>query len=226
MSIARRKILGLLAAASATALAGCGGGGDGGGGQGAPTRFLWVLNLNPEFTSTDLSLSGNLLVPGLPFPALTPRIEAEYGSYSLGLRDRNTGRSFAFNSFLVDDFSASVNVFYRSFASARVGALVPGIANYFDSTESLVAELNDGAGNIQTNVLAFESSAAQASRSANCRLRLRRASDGVLVYDSGLQVRTSAILIFPADPVSGLVAVVGVNYNFTDANAVSWPNIL
>ena len=142
------------------------------------------------------------------------------------MRDRNTGASFVFNGFQVDDFSPSVNVFYRSFRSARVGALVPGIANYFDSTESLVAELNDGTGNIQTNVLAFESSAAQASRSANCRLRLRRASDGVLVYDSGLQVRTSAILIFPADPVTGLVAVVAVNYNASAATAVSWPNIL
>ena len=225
MSIDRRKILALFAATSATALAGCGGGGDGGG-QGAPTRFLWVLNLNPEFTSTDFSLSGNVLVSGLRFAELTPRIEAEYGSYSLGLRDRNTGRSFVFDRFQVDDFSPSVNVFYRFFDSARVGALVPGIANYFDSTESLVAELNDGAGNVQTNTLAFESSAAQASRSANCRLRLRRASDGVLVYDSGLQVRTSSIVIFPADPASGLVAVVGVNFNSSAANAVSWPNIL
>ncbi len=225
MSIDRRKILALFAATGATALAGCGGGGDGGG-QSVPTRFLWLLNLNPEFTSTNFSLSGNVLVSSLPFPALTPRIEAEYGSYSLGLRDRNTGASFVFNGFQVDDFSPSVNVFYRSFLSARVGALVPGIANYFDSTESLVAELNDGAGNIQTNTLAFESSAAQASRSANCRLRLRRASDGVLVYDSGLQVRTSAILIFPADPASGLVAVIGVNYNSSDATAVRWPNIL
>ena len=48
----------------------------------------------------------------------------------------------------------------------------------------------------------------------------------MLVYDSGLQVRTSAILIFPADPQTGLVAVVGVDYSANAANAVSWPNIL
>ena len=226
MSIARRKILGLFAAVSATALPGCGGGGDSGGRPAVPTRFLWVLNLNPEFTAADLTLGSTLLVSSLPFPALTPRIEAEFGTYSLGLRDRNTGRSFVFPGFIVDDVSPSVEVFYPSFGSARLGALIPGIANYFDSNVSLVAELDDGAGNLQTNVLAFESSAAQASRSANCRLRLRRATDGVYVYDSGLQLRTSAILIFPADAQTGLVAVVGVNFNFTDATVVRWPNIV
>lgn len=225
MSIERRKILALLAAASATALTGCGGGGSGGD-IAAPTRFLWVLNLNPEFTSTEVSLGTALLVSGLPFPALTPRIEAEFGSYSLGLRDRNSGRSFVFNNFVVDDRSASIEIFYRSGASARLNALSPGIYNYFDSNESLVVELNDGTGNIQTSVLAFESSAPQASQSASCRLRLRRASDGVLVYDSGLRTRTSAILIFPADAQTGLVAVVAVNYSFNDANATSWANIL
>jgi hypothetical protein len=225
MSIARRKILGLFAAAAATALPGCGGG-DSGGRPGVPTRFLWVLNLNPEFTAADVSLSSTLLVSRLPFPALSPRIEAEFGTYTVGLRDRNTGLSFDFPNFIVDDISPSVSVFYPRFGSARLGTVIPGIANYFDSNVSLVAELDDGAGNVQTNVLAFESSAAQASRSANCRLRLRRATDGVLVYDSGLQLRTSAILIFPADTQTGLVAVVGVNYSFTDATAVSWPNIL
>lgn len=222
MSIDRRKILGLFAAASATALAGCGGGGD----YVAPTRFVWVLNLNPEFTSTDVSLNASVLVTGLPFPALTPRIEAEFGTYSVGLRDRNTGLSFVFPGFVVDDVSPSVNLFYRSFGSARLGTAIPGIANYFDSNVALVAELSDGAGNTQTNVLAFESSVAQASRSANCRLRLRRATDGVLVYDSGLQARTDAILIHPADAQTGLVAVVALNYSFTDAVAVRWPNIL
>lgn len=226
MSIDRRKILGLFALTSAAALAGCGGGGDDGSPRPAPTRFMWVLNLNPEFTSADVSLNSTVLVSGLQFPALTPRIEAEFGNHDIGIRDRNTGRSFVFADILVDNQSASIEVFYRSGASARLTPLSPGIVNYFDSNESLVAELNDGAGNIQTSVLPFESSAAQASQSANCRLRLRRASDGVLVYDSGLRSRTSAILILPADPQTGLVTVVAVNYSFDDAVAVSWPNIL
>ena len=221
--IARRQILGWFAAASAAALAGCGGGGSD---PPVPTRFIWVLNLNPQFTAADVSLGATVLVSGLPFQALTPRIEAEFGIYDLGLRDRSSGRTFVFSGFAVDAGSPSIEVFYRSGASARLGASPLGIVNYFDSNESLIAELNDGFGSILTAVLPFESSVAQQSRSANCRLRLRRASDGVLVYDSGLRARTDAILILPADALTGLVTVVGLNYSFNDANAVSWFNIL
>ena len=41
-----------------------------------------------------------------------------------------------------------------------------------------------------------------------------------------LLVREGAILIFPADPASGLVAAAGLSYTATDARLVSWPNIL
>ena len=76
MSIDRRKIIGLVAASAATALAGCGGGGD----YAPPTRFVWLLNLNPEFPSLDVSFGATLVTPALAFPALTPRFEVEYGT--------------------------------------------------------------------------------------------------------------------------------------------------
>jgi hypothetical protein len=221
MSIARRKIIGLFAAGAATTLAGCGGGYDG-----PLTRLMWVLNLNPEFASTDVTFDATTVVSGLPFPALTSAFEIEFGSYRIGLRDRSSGRAFNFDGFLVDDYSPSTVVFYRHFTSARLEGSPVGIVNYFDSTESLVVELDDGTGSVQTTVLTFEGSAPQASGSANCRLRLRRAGDGVLVYDSGLRRRSDAILAYPSDPVSGLVGVVGLDYRFGNASAASWPNIL
>ena len=223
MTIARRKILGLLAAGATTALAACGGGGDY---SNVPTRYVWVLNLHPEFSSTEVALGPDLLVTGLPFPGLTPRIEAEFGVYVLGLRDRPTGRALNFSGFNIDDLSPTINVVYRYGSSARLGASPVGIVNYFESTESLIADLDDGNGSVQTSVLAFERAAAQVSRSANCRLRLSRASDGVLVYDSGLRQRTDAIVVFPADATVGLVGVVALNYTGTDASMVSWANVL
>jgi hypothetical protein len=226
MTIARRKILGLFAAGATTVLAGCGGGGDYYDGGGVPTRFVWVLNLDPEFTSVDVAFGPDVLVSGLPFEALTPRIEAEFGTYVLGLRDRPTGRTLNFSDFIVDDLSPTINVFYRYGTSGRLGASPLGIVNYFDSPESLIVDLDDGNGTVQTSVLPFERAAAQISRSPNCRLRLSRASDSVLVYDSGLRQRTDAIIVFPADAVTGLVGVVGLNYTYTDANVVGWANVL
>ena len=223
MTIARRKILGLLAAGATTALAACGGGGDY---PTVPTRFLWVLNLHPEFTSTDVVLGPDLLVSGLPFPGLTPRIEAEFGNYVLGLLDRPSGRALNFSDFIVDDYTPSISVLYRYGNTARLGASPLGIVNYFESSVSLIVDLDDGNGNVQTSVLPFERATAQLSRSPNCRLRLSRASDGGLVYDSGRRARTDAIVVFPADPQTGLVGVVALNYNGTDAVILSWANQL
>ena len=222
MSIDRRKIIGLFAATAVTALAGCGGGDH----HDTPTRLVWVLNLNPDFPSVDVAFDSTVVVGGLPFPALTPPIELVFGTYSIGLRNVLTGRTLFFDGFAVDDFSPSIAVFYRHGTSARLAPSPLGIVNYFDSSESLIADLDDGTGSVQTTVLAFEGSAPQASQSLNCRLFLSRASDQVLVYDSGLRERTDAILIFPADPVTGLVAVVGLNYSFDGATVVGWPNLL
>ena len=222
MTIARRSILGLFAVGAATALTGCGGGGS----DSIPTRFMWVLNLNSEFPSADVAFGPDPVSSALPFQALTPRIEVEFGVYSVGLRDRASGRTLYFDGFVVDDYSPSIEVFYRHGTSARLGASPAGIVNYFESPEALVVELDDGAGSVQTTVLSFEDSAPQASLSANCRLTVRRANDGVLVYDSGLRQRTGAILLFPSDPLIGFVGALGLNYSGSSAGAVSWPNIL
>jgi hypothetical protein len=225
MTLARRSVLGLFAAGAATTLAGCGGGGDVYYDD-YPTRFLWVLNLNPEFTSVSVALGPDVVITGLPFPALTARIEAQFGSYVLGLRDSLTGQVQNFSNVIVDDAAPSFYVFYSSGGTGRLGDTPSGIVNYFDSSESLIADLDDGNGNVQTSVLAFERAAPQISTSPTCRLRLSRLSDGVLVYDSGLRTRAGALVIFPADTTTGLVSVAAVNYNDTAANAVAWVNIL
>jgi hypothetical protein len=226
MSIARRKIIGLFAASAATALAGCGGGGD----YTPPTRFVWLLNLNPEFPSADVSLGATAIASGLPFPGLTSRTEVEYGSYTIGLRERSNGLTQNFDGVAVDGYSPSMFVFYRRFASTRLGASPPGIINYIDSNVSLDVDLYDDVGNVQLERLAFEGSAPQNSRSRNCTLRLYAAGSSVLVYDSGLQQRTDSILVFPrypaASPSSGQVAVIGLDYGLNSANAVIWPNLL
>ena len=160
MSIARRKIIGLFAASAATALAGCGGGGD----YTPPTRFVWLLNLNPEFPSADVSLGATTIASGLPFPGLTSRTEVEYGSYTIGLRERSTGVTQNFDGVPVDGFSPSMFVFYRRFASTRLGSSPPGIINYVDSNVSLDVDLFDDVGNVQLERLAFEGSAPQNSR--------------------------------------------------------------
>ena len=229
MTIDRRQLMiGLFASGAAATLAACGGGGS----YAPPTRLVWVLNLDPEFAFVDVSFGATgatvaqVVSPGLPFQAITPPIEVAFGTYSIGLRDRSSGRTVFFDNFNVDNNSPPVLVFYRNGTSTRLAPAPTGIVNYFDSTETLVAELSDGAGTVQSSPLPFETSALQISQSANCQLRLRRASDGVLVYDSGLQQRSGTILIYPADPVTGLVGVIGLNYTFNSASAVVWPNTL
>jgi hypothetical protein len=228
MSLNRRSFVGLLCAGSATALSGTLVGCGGSIALEVPTRFVWLLNLNPEFGSTDVSWGGVVVAFNLPFQALTSRIEIEYGIYSLGLQSRQSGRTLFFDNTLVDEATPPVQIFYRKGSSARLGAAVRGVVNYFDSKESLIVDLADGTGSVQTTVLAFEGSTSQASFSSTCRLRLSRASDGVTVYDSGLVLRARAdsILIFPADTTTGLVAVVGLNYSASEANAMTWPNSL
>lgn len=222
MSIDRRKLIGLFAVGSATTLAGCGGGVE----LVVSTRSVWLLNLNPEFPSVDVSYGPTTVVSGLSFPALTPRIEVDFGIYSIGLRNRASGRTLFFDGVRVDENSPSMQVFYRKGASARLGASPTGIVNYFDSPESLIVELDDGVGGLQTSVLDFESSTIQTSRSSICRLQVRRVSDRVLVYDSGLRQRTGSILLFPSDPLIGFVGAVGLNYDGNSASMVNWPNIL
>ena len=225
MSIARRKIIGLFAASAATALAGCGGGDDT-----PPTRFVWLLNLNPEFPSADVSVGGSTIASALPFPGLTSAAEVEFGSYTIALRERSTGVTQSFDGVLIDDFSPSMFVFYRHFGSTRLGASPPGIINYVDSTVPLDVDLYDDVGNVQLERLEFEGSANQTSASRNCTLRLYAAGSTDLIYDSGLQQRTDSILVFPrypaASPLSGQVAVIGLNYGSNGAGAVIWPNLL
>ena len=228
MSIDRRKVLGLIAASATTALAGCGGGGDAG--YTLPTRSLWVLNVNPEFPSTDLTFAGTTVATALPFPGLTPRLEVEYGNYGVEFRERSSGLRHNFDGIRVDDNSASMFVFYRHLYSARLEGSPPGIANYFDSAVPLDIDLFDDAGGVQLETLTFQGTTSQTSRSISCTLRLYAAGGSELIYDSGLQRRTDSILIFPrypaASPLSGQVAVVGLNYNSRSAAAVTWPNRL
>ena len=225
MSIDRRKIIGLFAASAATALAGCGGG------DSSPlTRFVWLLNVNPEFPSADVSIGSSTIASALPFPGLTATAEVEFGSYTIALRERSTGVTQSFDGVLIDDLSPSMFVFYRHFTSSRLGSSPPGIINYFDSTVPLDVDLYDDVGNVQLERLEFEGSANQHSTSRNCTLRLYAAGSSDLVYDSGLQQRTDSILVFPrypaASPLSGQVAVIGLNYGPNHADAVIWPNLL
>lgn len=236
MTIARRKIIGLFATGAATTLAGCGGGG------GVyvevpyvpPTRLMSLLNLNPEFSFSDVTFGAATVASGLTFPGMTNPFVAEYGSYTLSIRNRSPAITQNFDGLPVDGSSPSLFVFYRRFASTRLGSspLVPGITNYFDSTVPLDVDLFDDAGGVQLiNALPFEGSAGQTSPlTRNCTLRLYAAGSPVLVYDSGLQARTDSILIFPRFPASssrsGEIAVVGVNYDGNSATAFIWQNVL
>ena len=222
--IARRSLIGLGAASAALALAGCGGGGDDY--VPPPTRRLWVLNLNPNYPSIDVDVDGRVVAVRVPFTTLTPGIDFEYGSYSIGVRNASTGGSrLIFDGFGVDGAVPPVAVFYANGTSARLRQSPAGIVNYFDSSVALEAELSDGVTS-QRSVLRFEDSVPQVSSSANCRLIVRRATDGVAVFDSGVRPRTDAVLIFPADALTGLVAVVGVNGGVSTSSAVVWPNVL
>ena len=237
MTIARRKIIGLFAAGAATTLAGCGGGGD------VyvdvpyvpPTRSMSLLNLNPEFALSDVTFGSVTVASALAFPGITTPFVAAYGSYTLGIRNRATGVTQNFDSLPVDGNSPSLFVFYRRFASTRLGSspLVPGITNYFDSTVPLDVDLFDdnGAGAVQLlDALPFEGVALQTSRSSNCRLRLYAAGSTTLIYDSGQQSRPDSIIVYPRFPASssrsGEVAVIGLNYTSNSASAVRWDNLL
>lgn len=237
MPIARRKIIGLFAAGAATTLAGCGGGGDVyvDAPYVAPTRSMSLLNLNPEFASSDVTFGAATVASGLGFPGITTPFVAEYGLYTLGISNRAPVVTQNFDNLPVDGSSPSLFVFYRRFSTTRLGSspLVPGITNYFDSTVPLDVDLFDETGGVQlVDALGFEGSAAQTSASGSCRLRIYAAGSPVLIYDSGpqLQARPDAIIIFPRFPAassrSGEVAVVGVNYNVNGASVVVWPNDL
>ena len=235
MTIARRKIIGLFAASAATTLAGCGGGGE------VyvdvpyvpPTRSMSLLNLNPECPLSDVTFGAAAVASALAFPGITTPFVAEYGTYTLSIRNRSPVITQNFDGLPVDGSSPSLFVFYRRFASTRLGSspLVPGITNYFDSAVPLDVDLFDDAGGVQLiDALGFEGNAPQASGSRNCTLRLYAAGSNVLIYDSGLQQRTDSIIIFPRFPAassrSGEVAVIGLNYNVNGASAVSWSNVL
>jgi hypothetical protein len=221
MSIERRRILGWFAASAATALGACGGGDDP-----PPTRFVWLLNLNQEFPSLDVSFGPTTVSTALPCPGLTPRLQVEYGLYTVSLRDQFSGVVEIFDDVRIDSQSPSIFVFYRHFASARLGTLAPEIVNFFDSTVPLDVDLFDGGNTVQGETLPFEGSAPQVSRSVNCRLQLYATGSPVLVYDSDLQPRTDSIVVYPRFPAGGEVAVVGLNFDGGSAAMVSWPNVL
>lgn len=237
MTIARRKIIGLFAAGAATTLAGCGGGGD------VyvevpyvpPTRSMSLLNLNPEFALSDVTFGAATVASALAFPGITTPFVAEYGTYTLGIRNRSPAVTQNFDGLPVDGSSPSLFVFYRRFASTRLGSspLVNGITNYFDSTVGLDVDLFDETGGVQLiDSLGFEGNATQSLGGRNYRLQLYAAGSSVLIYDSGpqLQARTDSIIIFPRFPAassrSGEVAVIGLNYNANGASAVIWNNYL
>ena len=230
MSIDRRKVLGLLAAGAGTALAGCGGGG---GYQAPPTRFVWLLNLNPEFSSVDAAFGATTVTSGLPLGELSLRFEVEYGIYRVTLRDPLGGLPEIFNNVVIDSNSPSVLVFYRAGTLSRLAPAPLGIVNYFDSTVPLDVDLFDGLGNVQPVIdLFFEDVVAQTSKSPDCDLDLYAAASPTRVYNSGLGPRTDSIIVFPRFPAgrpdSGQVAVVGLNFGFSSglATAVIWPNTL
>ena len=235
MSIDRRKIIGLFAATAATTLAGCGGGG-GGGDEGRSLQRVWVLNLNPEFPSADVSVGSTLIGSGLPFPGLTSPVDFDGGYYTVRVQRSGGGAFFDFDNVAIDAGSPlpGLFVFYRRFASARLVPAPRGIENYFDSNVNLDFDLfdGDGSGNsfVQSQILPFEGGARQTSGSSTCRLRLYAEGSSTLVYDSGVQYRTDSILIHPrfsaASARSGEVRVTALNYGVANASAVDWPNLL
>ena len=229
MSIDRRKVLGFMAAGAATALAGCGGGG---GYQAPPTRFVWLLNLNPEFSSVDATFGATTVTSGLALGELSLRFEVEYGVYSVTLRDPLGGAPQIFDNVVIDSNSASVLVFYRAFGLTALAPVPLGIVNYFDSAVPLDVDLFDAVGPFVqlVDALPFEGVVAQVSISFNCELDLFAAGNPTLVYNSVLGPRTDSIIVYPRFPAghprSGEVAVVGLNFGGGAASAVPWPNTL
>ncbi len=234
MPLDRRRFVGLIAASTTTALAGCGGGlyaEFGSGWDSGSTSFVWVLNLNPEYSSADVSVGSATIAFGLPFTGLTMRSEFRGGFYDVALRDRPSGAAIGFDDVQIHANSLTLQVFYRHGLSARLASSPFGIVNYFDSSIPLDVDLFDDLGVAQNAILDFEASAGQASRSGNCTLRIYAApGSNVLVYDSGLQLRTDAILIFPRFPATSLraneVAVIGLNYGADSVSVFVWPNLL
>ena len=140
-----------------------------------------------------------------------------------------------FDNIPANENSPSIEVFYRDFNTVGLQGLLesspPVVINFFDANEHLIVHLDDGFGTVQTKELAFLDSVAQSSLSPGCRLRVARASDLSLVYDSGqlLDERPRAILLFPLvaafpfDPIFGRVGVIALNYSGANATAQEWP---
>ena len=235
MTIARRNILGLIAASAATTLAGCGGG------DGPSSRSVRVLNLNPDFPSADVRIRNVPVASALPFKGLTEPIEVAFGTYTITFLDR-TGfvPPVDFPNISANENSA-IEVFYRNRIGNTVGLQPllenspPFVINLFDSTESLIVELVDEFGTVQRPEpeLAFQAAVAQSSLSGRCGLRVFRSSDLSVVFDSGpvLLARPRAILLFPLsatfpfNPIFGRVGVLALNYSGANATAEVWPAI-
>ena len=224
MTIARRNILGLIAASAATALAGCGGG------DGPSSRSVRVLNLNPDFPSAEVRIRNVPVASVLPFKRLTEPIEVAFGTYTITFLDR-TVPPVDFPNISVNENSA-IEVFYRNRNTVGLQPLLenspPFVINLFDLTESLFVELDDGIGPLQQQTLDFGASVAQSSRSTECRLRVFRSINGPLVYDSGPVLRLRGILLFPLpdafpfDPNFGRVGVMALDYSGPNATAKEW----
>jgi hypothetical protein len=232
MTIARRNLIGLLATGAATSLVGCGGGGsveiysEPPPVQEVPSS-VWVLNVHPEFNVLEADFDGTNAL-SVPFQGLSRRVDLFPGRYNLKVRNRtaNTATQFSYNA--VTDLS-SVEVIYRKNFNAYRDTTPQGLVSYFESSEPLITELDDGTTSslVQRNVLAFESEVAQTYRSANCGLLVRRSSDNAVVYDSGVVSRPDAIVLFQASPSVGLIGALGLNY-FDDntATVTLWPNVM
>jgi hypothetical protein len=248
MTLDRRQIVGLFATTAVSSavatLAGCGGGGsasveiydDPYEPPYRPTGYAWILNLHPEYTALDVDFNDTIVASNLPFRALSQRIELDPGTYTLGLQNQNSDFIASFGNYTVGDRRSRVNVIYRKGSVTQKSETPSGIVNYFESSEALVIELDEATttGVVQTSVMPFETTAIQISPSPNCRLRVRRSSDGVLVYNSGVVKRARAIILFQTDPAFGYVGAVGVDYQLDAVNGVInpianvalWPNQL
>jgi hypothetical protein len=233
MTIARRQIIGLFATGAATALTGCGGGGSVEVYNEEPPvqvlpAYAWILNLNPDFTALDVDFDGTNVAAALPFQGLTRRVELAPRRYSLGLRNRGAVAAARFD-YLAASNVASVEVVYRKGVNAVIDSTPSGLVNYFDSSEPLITELDDGTTSslVQRNVLAFEGGVTQAANTVNCGLLVRRSSNNAVVYDSGVVRRPDAILLFQTISAVSPVGALGLNY-FDDntATVTLWPNVM
>ena len=235
MTIARRNILGLIAARAATALAGCGGG------DGPSSRSVRVLNLNPDFPSAEVTIRNTVVASILLFKKLTDPIGVAFGAYTITFRDRTGSVPLVDFPNIPANENSAIEVFYRNRIGSTVGLQPllenspPFVINLFDSTESLIVELVDEFGTVQRPEpeLAFQAAVAQSSLSRRCGLRVFRSSDLSVVFDSGpvLLTRPRAILLFPLsatfpfNPIFGRVGVMALDYNGANATVEVWPAI-